>query len=363
LPASQLPEEAVPWLWPGRLALGKLALLDGDPGLGKSLLTLDLCARLSKGTAFPDGSSGFGPCPTLVLNGEDAVRDTVLPRLRGCGADLDRVFVQHRADGRADELLRFPTDIATLERILAHVRPRLVVIDPLMAFLDRSTQTNNDPSVRRTLFLLAGLAQRHGCAILLVRHLNKREGQRAVYRGGGSIGFVAACRSAWLVARDPDVADRRVLAQLKNNLGPPQPSLAYRVVDQGSGPPALVWDGVSPLMADLLVQRAARPKAPGPRERAINAVEAFLLGGARTTQEVWAEAQRQQISTMTLKRAKKMLGIRSRRVWEKGRQRTYWLLPGQELPPEARKGAVADLEDLLRPLEEKFPMSLPIDEW
>src|SRR5579884_3401293 len=92
-PLSQLPPRAVAWLWPGRLALGKLAILDGDPGLGKSLVTLDLCARLSTGRPFPDSSPGPGPGSAIILNGEDAADDTLVPRLRALGADLGRVFI------------------------------------------------------------------------------------------------------------------------------------------------------------------------------------------------------------------------------------------------------------------------------
>src|SRR5438477_12129013 len=101
-PASEIVARPVAWLWPGRLALGKLAMLDGDPGVGKSLVTLDLCARLSTGQPFPDGSSGPGPCNSLVLDAEDDGEDTVRPRLQALGADLDRVFVLDRAtlDGR-----------------------------------------------------------------------------------------------------------------------------------------------------------------------------------------------------------------------------------------------------------------------
>ena len=95
-PVSQLAPRPVEWLWPGRLALGKLAILDGDPGLGKSLVTLDLCARLSTGRAFPDGSPGPGPGSAIVLNGEDG-EDTIRPRLQALGADLDRVFEIGRA--------------------------------------------------------------------------------------------------------------------------------------------------------------------------------------------------------------------------------------------------------------------------
>src|SRR5947199_2428072 len=106
-PASRLAPRSVTWLWPGRLALGKLAILDGDPGLGKSLVTLDVCARLSTGRPFPDGSPGPGVGSALILNREDGAEDTIRPRLQALGADLARVFVLRREGADSGEPLRF----------------------------------------------------------------------------------------------------------------------------------------------------------------------------------------------------------------------------------------------------------------
>src|SRR5215471_13222287 len=131
---DELKAEPVSWLWQGRLALGKAAMLDGDPGLGKSLLALDLCARLSTGRPMPDGSPGPGISNCLVLNAEDSEQDTIRPRLVALGADLARIFVLRPQEDPA-ELLRLPTHTAMLEEALAQTRARLVVIDPIVAFL------------------------------------------------------------------------------------------------------------------------------------------------------------------------------------------------------------------------------------
>src|SRR5205814_5040461 len=125
------------------------------------------------------------------------------------------------------------------------------------------------------------------------RHLNKRGGPRAAYRGGGSIGFVAACRSGWLIAPDPQVPGRRVLAQVKNNLAPPQPSLAYEIVAQEGAPPSLSWLGVSPPAAGQLLEGVIEVEYGGPRERAKDFLESFLEDGARTVREIWAAAEEQ----------------------------------------------------------------------
>src|SRR5262249_3412575 len=156
-----------------RLPLGHLALLDGDPGLGKSLLALDLCARLSTGRPFPDGSPGPGPAPSLVLNGEDAAGSTILPRLRAAGADLDLVPVLDVTADRSLRPPRFPGDAGPLAQALARTGARLVVLDPVTAFLDREVVVSSDRSVRRALAPLQALADEHRCCVLMHRHLNK----------------------------------------------------------------------------------------------------------------------------------------------------------------------------------------------
>ncbi|HEV3256628.1 MAG TPA: AAA family ATPase, partial [Gemmataceae bacterium] len=179
-PASQIIPQPIEWLWPGRLACGKLAMLDGDPERGKSLVTLDLCARLSTGRPLPDGSPVSGPCNSLVLNGEDGTADTFQPRLKSLGADLDRVFFLHGETSGAIEPLRLPTQASVLAAALVQTGARLVVIDPIMAFLDQWVLTSSDQSVRRALFPLAQLAELHRCVIILVRHFNKTAGRHAM---------------------------------------------------------------------------------------------------------------------------------------------------------------------------------------
>src|SRR5262245_39228684 len=187
VPPSRLTPRPLVWLWPGRLALGKVAVLDGDPGLGKSFLALDLCARLSTGRPLPDGSAGPGPVRVAVFNAEDDPDDTILPRLRALGADLDRCLVWRRHEEGARPLC-LPGQVGPLEDAIARWGARFVVLDPVTAFLAAGT-LNNDAAMRRALLPLAVLAIRHACAGELVRHLNKRSGLRAAYRGSGTIGL------------------------------------------------------------------------------------------------------------------------------------------------------------------------------
>ncbi|HTU93616.1 MAG TPA: AAA family ATPase, partial [Gemmataceae bacterium] len=267
---GDLESRPVSWLWPGRLALGKLAMLDGDPGPGKSLVTLDLCARLSKGRSFPDGATSPERGAALVLNGEDSAEDTIRPRLQALGADLKRVFVLRPEDMSSSEPLQLPKHTNVLDDALTETRARLLVIDPIAAFLDPRIQSSNDASVRRALAPLAQLAQQHGAAVILVRHLNKSPGRSPIYRGGGSIGFLAACRSGWLIARDPEQPAHCVLAQVKNNLAPPQPSLAYQVEKSESKIVSLSWLGPTEWTAAQLLAGVPRnpPRRLTPREQA-----------------------------------------------------------------------------------------------
>jgi hypothetical protein len=362
-PVSQLATRPVAWLWPGRLALGKLAILDGDPGVGKSLVTLDLCARLSTGRPFPDGGAGPGAGAAVVLNGEDGDEDTIRPRLQALGADLERVFVPHRARDEAGYPLCFPAHADVLDEALTRTRARLVVIDPIVAFLAPTVFDSSDQSVRRALAPLAWLAEKHACAVLLVRHLNKRGGGRSVYRGGGSIGFLGACRSGWLIARDPHAPERCVLAQVKNNLAPPQPSLTYTVTPDESGAPTLSWLGPTDWTADRLLASGAGAAAATERGRAGDFLAALLADGPRTSREVWEAAQEQDLSERTIERAKRELAVRSMLVGREATRLSYWLLPGQQLPDTIPpEDAPPDLEPWLAPLREQFPPSTPLDE-
>jgi RecA-family ATPase len=239
LPLSQMSVPCLQWLWLHRLALGELALLEGDPEMGKSLVTLDLAARVTTGRSFPDGSPGQAAANVLLLNAEDSPA-VLKPRLEHLGADLDRVFFFQTDDDDPGPGPAFPRDLDLLDHELARTRARLVIMDPVADFLDRTICSHSDQSVRRALHPLARLTAQHQAVGLLVHHLNKNGGKRALYRGHGSIAFAGVCRSAWLIAPDPgDLSAheerRRVLAQVKNNYAPPQPSLAFSVTSQPPG--------------------------------------------------------------------------------------------------------------------------------
>jgi hypothetical protein len=212
------------------------------------------------------------------------------------------------------------------------------------------------------LYPLRRLAEKHGCAILLVRHLNKRGGSRAIYRGGGSIAFVGTCRSGWLIARDPCQPERCILVQMKHNLAAAQPSLAYRITTQENGPPLLSWLGTSAWTADQLLSSGGGVDATQ-RDRASDFLATFLADGPRTSRDIWSAALEQDVAKRTIERAKVELDIRSMVVGSGPNRRSYWLLPGQSLPENVTPNdAETDLEPWLAPLREQFPPATPLDD-
>ncbi|MDP6582331.1 MAG: AAA family ATPase, partial [Vicinamibacterales bacterium] len=215
---SDVTPERVEWLWLGRIPSGKVTLIDGDPGLGKSALTTDLAARVSTGRPMPDGE----PCEAggvVILTAEDALADTVRPRLDAAGANSTRIIaVPTVGTGEDEHMPSVPGDLGAIEVAIQRVDARLVIIDPLMAYLGGEVNSHRDQDVRRALAPIAQLAERTGVAVLIIRHLNKDQGGKAIYRGGGSIGISGAARSVLLVAEDPDDLDRRILVPVKANL-------------------------------------------------------------------------------------------------------------------------------------------------
>jgi putative DNA primase/helicase len=337
----------VAWLWRPWLPAGKLCLIDGDPGQGKSFITLDLAARLSRGDKWPDGQPGPGqPGNTLLVSCEDGVRDTVLPRLLALGADLAKV---HGYQGRLHAGLpirvpELPRDLPVLEVIIRETQAKLVVIDPLMAFLAASILSISDQSVRSVLTPLAALAERTGATLLFVRHLNKTGGKQAVYRGGGSIGIIASMRTAALIARHPHDREQRVLAMVKCNLGPEPKSLAFRLRPSALEPGGteVGWEGEVDLQANDLVADVKQTLDPKQWLRQA------LAGGPRPVKELYAEAAGISISEPTLDRAKKALAVVSLQRGHGKNKVWYWALPDRQA--ESGCDVLGPMEGMLRPV-------------
>lgn len=255
--------ERVAWLWRSYIPMGRLTVVDGPPGVGKStIVSADIAARVSTGATMPDGSPGTEG-GVVILSAEDAEADTIRPRLDAAGADVARVVTLRMRDlvADADDLLILPDDLAELEDLIRREQAVLVIIDPLVAYLSGQIDGHRDQDVRRALARLGRTAERTGAAIVAVRHLRKTPGP-AVYRGGGSIGITAAARSLLVVEHHPDEDGVRVLAAAKHNLAARAPSLRYGVVDH-DGAGRIEWHGPCDIDADTLLAAAASRGMPG----------------------------------------------------------------------------------------------------
>ncbi len=253
---SDVEPVSVRWLWPGRIPLGKLTVLDGDPGLGKSMVTLDLAARVSRGDVMPDDSRGDLPeaACVLLLCAEDDAADTIRPRLDAARADVSKITKLYaRRDARGTFQALTLDDVGIIEAAIQETKSKLFIVDPLMQFLPAACDSKSDQRVRAALGPLVDLAMRVGTAIVAVRHLRKMRGS-AIYSGGGSIGIIGAARSGLLIGRDPDDAsgDRRILAQVKTNLAGAVRALAYRVAARDDVP-YVEWLGETAHTADRCV--------------------------------------------------------------------------------------------------------------
>lgn len=252
---SDVRARPIDWLWRGYIPLRKLTIVDGDPGLGKSTILLDLASRGSIGGVAPTGEPLGDAFTTIYITVEDDAEDTILPRILKAGGDPSRFHVVRK--------LVLPAEIDRLEETATRLKARLIVIDPLMAYLGDMVKTNDDHLVRRALEPLAEMAARLDAAVVAIRHLNKRVGDDAIYRGGGSIGFTGLARSVLAVGRDPDDHDRMILAAIKLNVARRPASLAYRIVADGDYEPAhIAWDGTSDRTAEDLIGRT-RDEAAG----------------------------------------------------------------------------------------------------
>jgi archaellum biogenesis ATPase FlaH len=351
---SDVEPEEVKWLVPGRIPLGKITILEGDPGLGKSTLLVDIAARMTIGSAMPDGTYGDIASPTnvIIVSAEDGAGDTIRPRLEVAGADLRRAYILEavestsahpsRADHPVNPDRRPPNlfDIDALREAIVEVGARLVTIDPLMAFLPAKVDSHKDQDVRGVLARLKDLAEETGAAIVLVRHLNKNEGGSAVYRGGGSIGIIGAARVALLVAKDPDDAQRRVLAVTKNNLSKEMPSLGFELVDADGGVARVQWLGTTRYSADDLVAPRSSEAETSAVDEAVEVLKDILWHGPVPAAHAKRQALDAGISGRTLDRAKKKLCVK---VWKRGfahGSRWVW-----ELPPQSSAVTVTLLQD------------------
>lgn len=310
---SDIQQTEVSWLWEPYIPLGKVSFLDGDPESGKTYIALELAAAVTTGRVVSIGIPVEGQSPVkrnpanvLYLSAEDNLGDTIKPRFVRQGGDESRFLaaqglVQDQGDKKCFTAFHLSC-VAELEERLEQYTPELVVIDPIQAFLGAKVDMHRANEVRPVLMGLSKLAERRGCAILLIRHLNKAASMKAMYRALGSVDMAAAARSILLAGRHPAEKDGRVLAHLKSSLGPRGESVAYTITEAG-----LKWQGVADLSADDLVASPIGAAASSVEAEAF--LKEYLSGGPKPATEVYAAANQRGISQGRLARRAKALGV------------------------------------------------------
>src|SRR5215204_1590135 len=325
--------ETVEWLWERRIPLGKITVLDGDPDNGKSVLTTDLAARVTTGRPMPYGfGKAFPQAGVVILSAEDGVGDTIRPRFDAAGGDPSKVVILGN-----DDPFGLPEDLPQLERAIERVGAKLVIVDPIMAFLGENINSNSDKDVRSALKPLKQLAERTGAAVVIVRHLNKTPGGNVLYRGGGSIGIIGAARSGLVVGPHPTDEGLRVLASQKHNLSTPPESLAYQVTSAPSNPHAavVVYKGVTEMNAKDILKPQLEEQERSAMDEAKDFLREVLAAGEKPAADVKSDAESVGVAWGTLKRAKVALGVNPVKrgtVW-------YWFLPRDDDEPGGSVGS------------------------
>jgi len=323
---ADIQTEEIHWLWPGRIALKKISMIAGNPGLGKSFLTVDMAARVSTGAEWSDRSKGCKGS-VLLLNAEDDSADTIKPRLIAAGADCSLI---HSIPFSSVSSLT--DDIKKIEEAIRELKDcKLLVIDPITAYLGNVDSYKNS-AVRQLLATITDLAQKHKIAVVLVSHLNKSNSQQnAVNRISGSLGFVAAARSAWLVGCDPTNSEARLFVPIKNNIGNDKTGLRFEI--RGEKQPSLHWDDdVIFTTADELQSQSYDKTEPSPIDTAKEWLHHILSKGPIGAIEIKEMIENTKFSQRTIERAKKELGIKSKKSGYDG----IWLW---ELPEDNPKTA------------------------
>ena len=333
--ASDVDPERLSWLWPGRIPSGKVTLLFGDPGQGKSLVTLDIAARVSRGLPWPD-APGVPTTPggVVLLSAEDDLADTIRPRLDAAGADCQRINILKAArDDDGDEKhFNLSCNVPALEYTIRKTPDcRLVIIDPISAYI-AGTDSHKNAEVRSLLAPLSDLASRHGVAIVAVTHMHKGGGGRSLYRAMGSLAFIAAARAGWLIIADAQNAKRRLFLPSKANLTEEPTGLAYSIqtVPLGDlGPQAcVVWESGSVTQtADAALAAAALdPEQQTAVDSAADWLREALAGGPVKAVDLKQEAKDAGVSWGTIKRAQEAAGAKAEKRGFGKEGAWYWLL-------------------------------------
>lgn len=304
----------VEWLWKPYLPFGKLSVLQGNPGEGKTYFAMHLAAACTNGKLLPN-MERMEPFNVIYQTAEDGLGDTVKPRLIEAGADLDRVLVIDDSD------VQLTLSDERIEKAIIENNARLVIIDPIQAYLGADVDMNRANEVRPIFMRLGQVAQRTGCAILLIGHLNKAAGMQSLQRGLGSIDIAAAVRSVLFIGKLKHDPTMRILTHEKSSLAPPGVSLAFSLGDEGG----FRWVGEYDITADEMLS-GIEPQRETKTQQAKDLICALLAGGKRVfSEDIDKAALERGIPGRTVRDAKRELGDALQSKIVEGRKKVFWM--------------------------------------
>ena len=304
----------VEWLWKPYLPFGKLSVLQGNPGEGKTYFAMHLAAACTNGKLLPN-MERMEPFNVIYQTAEDGLGDTVKPRLIEAGADLDRVLVIDDSD------VQLTLSDERIEKAIVENNARLVIIDPIQAYLGSDVDMNRANEVRPIFMRLGQVAQRTGCAILLIGHLNKAAGMQSLQRGLGSIDIAAAVRSVMFIGKLKHDPTMRILTHEKSSLAPPGVSLAFSLGDEGG----FRWVGEYDITADEMLS-GIEPQRETKTQQAKDLICALLAGGKQVlSEDIDKAALERGIPGRTVRDAKRELGDALKSKIVEGRKKVFWM--------------------------------------
>ena len=304
----------VEWLWKPYLPFGKLSVLQGNPGEGKTYFAMHLAAACTNGKLLPN-MERMEPFNVIYQTAEDGLGDTVKPRLIEAGADLDRVLVID------DSEVQLTLSDERIEKAIVENNARLVIIDPIQAYLGADVDMNRANEVRPIFMRLGQVAQRTGCAILLIGHLNKAAGMQSLQRGLGSIDIAAAVRSVMFIGKLKHDPTMRILTHEKSSLAPPGASLAFSLGDEGG----FRWVGEYDITADEMLS-GIEPQRENKTQQAKDLICALLAGGKQVlSEDIDKAALERGIPGRTVRDAKRELGDALKSKIVEGRKKVFWM--------------------------------------
>lgn len=309
---SSVDVEEVQWIWYPYIPYGKVTIVQGDPGEGKTTFILALIALLTKGDPLPEEEVVTEPINVIYQTAEDGLGDTIKPRLLSAGADCDKVLVIDENE------MELTLSDGRLEQAINQTNAKLIVLDPMQAYLGEAVDMHRANEIRPIMKRLALLAERTGCAVILVGHMNKMQGGKSSYRGLGSIDFRAAARSVLVVGRAKDEPTLRIVAHDKSSLAPEGKSIAFELNPETG----FQWKGYCDTLVDELLSGngTAKSKTMIMEEELEN-----LLTKPVSAEDIQKRAAQLGISQRTLMIAKRNLGVLSEKIGD----RWFWKLPSQ----------------------------------